>query len=91
MKKLTEDINAGKGTIGKLAKDEELAKKLDNTISKLSELTTQLEAGQGSVGKFFKDDALYNNANQMLVETRDLLKGFRENPKKYLTIKMHIF
>jgi len=91
MKKLTEDINAGKGTIGKLAKDDELAKKLDNTISKLSELTTELEAGQGTAGKLFKDDTLYNNANQMLVETQNLLKGIRENPKKYLSIKLHIF
>ena len=91
MKKLTDDINAGKGTIGKLTKDEELAKKLDNTMRKLSELTTELEAGQGTAGKLFKDEALYNNANQMLVETRDLLKAVRENPKKYLSIKLHIF
>jgi len=91
LKKVTDDINAGKGTIGKLAKDEELAKKLDTTISKLSELTTQLEAGQGSAGKFFKDETLYNNANQLLVEGRDLMKGIRENPKKYLSIKLHIF
>ena len=91
MKKITEDINAGKGTIGKLAKDEELAKKLDNTISRLSELTTQLEAGQGTAGKLFKDEALYNNANEMLVETRSLVKAVRENPKKYLSIKLHIF
>ncbi len=91
MKKLTDDINAGKGTIGKLSKDEELAKKLDTTITKLSELTTELEAGQGTVGKLIKDESLYNNANQALVEARDLLKGLRENPKKYLSIKMHIF
>lgn len=91
MKQLTEDINAGKGTLGKLTKDEELAKKLDNTITKLSELTTQLEAGQGTAGKLFKDESLYNNANQMLTETRDLVKAVRENPKKYLSIKMHIF
>ena len=91
VKKLTEDINAGKGTIGKLTKDEELAKKLDTTITKLSQLTTELEAGQGTVGKLFKDESLYNNANQMLVETRDLLKAVRENPKKYLSIKLHIF
>ncbi len=91
MKKLTEDISAGKGTLGKLTKDEELAKKLDNTISKLSELTTELEAGQGTAGKLFKDEALYNNANQMLVESRELVKGIRENPKKYLSIKLHIF
>ena len=91
LKKLTEDINSGKGTIGKLAKDEELAKKLDTTITKLSQLTSDLEAGQGTAGRIFKDDSLYNNANQMLTETRDLLKAVRENPKKYLSIKLHIF
>jgi phospholipid/cholesterol/gamma-HCH transport system substrate-binding protein len=91
LKQITGDINQGKGTIGKLTKDEELAKKLDITMTKLSELTTDLEAGQGSVGKLLKDESLYNNANQMLVETRDLLKAFRENPKKYLSIKLHIF
>jgi len=91
MKKITEDINAGKGTIGKLTKDEELAKKLDTTISKLSQLTTQLEAGQGTAGKLFKDETLYNNANEMLVESRNLVKAIRENPKKYLSIKLHVF
>ena len=91
VKKLTEDINAGKGTLGRLTKDEELAKKLDNTITKLSELTSELEAGQGTVGKLFKDDSLYNNSNQMLTETRELVKAVRENPKKYLSIKLHIF
>jgi phospholipid/cholesterol/gamma-HCH transport system substrate-binding protein len=91
MKKLTEDINAGKGALGRLTKDEELAKKLDNTISKLSELTTELEAGQGTAGRLFKDDTLYNNANQMLVESRNLVKSIRENPKKYLSIKLHVF
>jgi phospholipid/cholesterol/gamma-HCH transport system substrate-binding protein len=91
IKKITEDINAGKGTLGKLTKDEELAKKLSNTISKLSDLTTELEAGQGTVGKLFKDDSLFNNANKMLDETRSLVKAVREDPKKYLSIKLHIF
>jgi phospholipid/cholesterol/gamma-HCH transport system substrate-binding protein len=91
MKKLSEDINAGKGTLGKLSKDEELAKKLDTTISKLSQLTTELESGQGTAGKLIKDETLYNNANEMLVETRNLLKAIRENPKKYLSIKLHVF
>jgi phospholipid/cholesterol/gamma-HCH transport system substrate-binding protein len=74
-----------------LTKDEELANKLDTTMTKLAALTSQMEAGQGTVGKLFKDDSLYNNANQMLVESRDLVKALRENPKKYLSIKMHIF
>jgi phospholipid/cholesterol/gamma-HCH transport system substrate-binding protein len=91
LKKVTDDINAGKGTLGKLTKDEELAKKIDTTVTKLSELTTRLEAGQGTAGKFFKDETLYNNTNDMLVETRNLVKAIRENPKKYLSIKLHVF
>lgn len=91
LRKVTEDINAGKGTLGKLTKDEELAKKLDTTITKLSQLTTELEAGQGTAGKLFKDETLYNNANEMLTETRNLVKSIRENPKKYLSIKLHVF
>ncbi len=91
LKKLTDQINAGHGTLGKLTQDDELAKKLDTTITKLSELTTELQAGQGTAGKLFKDDTLYNNANEMLVETRNLVKAIRENPKKYLSIKLHVF
>jgi phospholipid/cholesterol/gamma-HCH transport system substrate-binding protein len=91
LKKLSADINAGKGTVGKLTQDEELAKKLDVTITKLSELTTGMEAGQGTVGKLFKDESLYNNANDTMVQARDFMKAFRENPKKYLSIKLHIF
>ena len=91
VKKLTDDINAGKGAIGKLAKDDVLAQKLDNTITKLSMLTDELQAGQGTMGKLFKDPALYNNSDQMLVETRELVKSVRENPKKYLTFKVRVF
>jgi phospholipid/cholesterol/gamma-HCH transport system substrate-binding protein len=91
VKKLTDDINAGKGAIGKLSKDEVLAQKLDNAITKLSMLTDELQAGQGTMGKLFKDPALYNNSDQMLIETRELVKSVRENPKKYLTFKVRVF
>jgi len=91
VKKLTDDINAGKGAIGKLAKDEALAQKLDNVITKLSALTTELEDGEGTAGKLFKDPSLYNNSDKMLIETRELVKSVRENPKKYLTFKVRVF
>jgi len=91
VRKLTEDINAGKGAIGKLATDEELAKKLDTVITKLAALTTDLQAGEGTAGKLFKDPSLYNNSDQMLIETRELVKSIRENPKKYLTFKVKVF
>ena len=91
LKKVSEDLQAGKGPAGKLLKDEELAKKIDTTVTKLSALASDLEAGKGSAGKLLKDEALYTNANQMLTETQGLIKAIRENPKKYLSIKLHIF
>ncbi|HKS72309.1 MAG TPA: MlaD family protein [Terriglobales bacterium] len=91
VKQLTADVNAGKGALGKLAKDQEFADKLQNTMNKLSALTDRMEAGQGTIGKLFQDPSVYNNADQMLLETRELLKAVRENPKKYLTIRLKVF
>jgi phospholipid/cholesterol/gamma-HCH transport system substrate-binding protein len=91
IKQLTDDINAGKGALGTLAKDPQFANKLQNTMNKISELTNQLAAGQGTMGKLLQDPALYNNANQMLIETRELVKSIREDPKKYLTIRFKVF
>jgi len=88
---LMDDVNAGKGALGKLAKDEEFARKLDNTLTNLSALTTKMNNGEGSAGKLFVDPSLYNNADQMLVETRHLVQAIRENPKKYLTIHFKLF
>jgi len=89
--KLMDDLNAGKGAAGTLFKDEEFARKLRNTLEKLSAITDRLEAGEGSAGKLLKDPSIYNNTDQMLVETRNLVKAIRENPKKYLTIRFRVF
>jgi phospholipid/cholesterol/gamma-HCH transport system substrate-binding protein len=88
---LMTDINAGKGGLGVVAKDPQFAAQLKDSVAKLDDLLAQIDAGQGSVGKLMKDPSLYNNADQMLVETRGLIKAVRENPKKYLTIHMKIF
>ena len=91
VKKLTDDINAGKGPIGVLARDQEFADRLKNTMNKVSALSDQLNSGQGTIGKMIKDPTLYDNTNGLLVETRDLIKAIRQNPKKYLTIHLKFF
>jgi phospholipid/cholesterol/gamma-HCH transport system substrate-binding protein len=88
---LMDGINRGEGAAGKFAKDPEFAKKLDLLVTNLSTISSELEAGQGTAGKLLKDPTLYDNGNRLLVESRTLLDSFRENPKKYLSIKMHIF
>jgi len=91
IRQLTDDMNAGKGALGKFAHDQEFANKLQETLNNLTALTDRMEKGEGTVGMLFKDPALYNNSNQMLVETRELVKAIRENPKKYLTFHVKIF
>ena len=91
VKKLTDDVNAGKGALGVLARDQAFASKLQNTMSKISDLSDRLNSGEGTIGKLLQDPAVYNNTNQLLQETRDLIKAIRQNPKKYLTIHLKLF
>jgi phospholipid/cholesterol/gamma-HCH transport system substrate-binding protein len=91
IRQLTEDINSGKGALGKFAKDPEFAARIQNIANKLSSIADRLDAGEGTAGKFLRDPSLFNNADQMLVESRDLIKSIRQNPKKYLTIHLKIF
>ena len=88
---LMSDIEAGRGTLGRIAKDQEYAAKVDRITTNLETLSNRLAAGEGSVGLLLKDPSLYNNADQMLVESRNLVKALRENPKKYLTIRFKVF
>ena len=91
VKQLTDDINSGKGALGKIAKDQEFANKLQNTVNRLSDLSDRLDAGEGSAGKFLRDPSMYDNTNKLLMETQELIRAVRQNPKKYLTIHLKVF
>jgi phospholipid/cholesterol/gamma-HCH transport system substrate-binding protein len=88
---LMDGINRGEGALGKFAKDPEFAKKMDLLVTNLSTIAAELQAGHGTAGKLLKDPSLYNNADKMLVEGRGLVTAIRQDPKKYLSIKLHIF
>jgi phospholipid/cholesterol/gamma-HCH transport system substrate-binding protein len=68
-----------------------LARKLDETITHLNAISDRLDKGEGSAGKFLRDPAMYDNTNKLLIETRDLIKAVRQDPKKYLTIHLKLF
>jgi phospholipid/cholesterol/gamma-HCH transport system substrate-binding protein len=88
---LIADINQGKGTIGMLAKDPEFQAKFRDTIDKLDGIVDKINSGQGSIGQLVVNPSLYNNADAMLTETRNLVTQIRENPKKYLTFHVKVF
>jgi phospholipid/cholesterol/gamma-HCH transport system substrate-binding protein len=88
---LLSDINAGKGGLGKLAKDPAFAQKLDDTVTHLDSILKNVDEGKGTIGQLVVNPSIYNNSDQMLIETRSLVAGIRENPKKYLTFHVKLF
>jgi phospholipid/cholesterol/gamma-HCH transport system substrate-binding protein len=85
------DVRAGKGSLGKLATDETLYNKLRDTSSNLAEATAKLNQNTNTAGKLFSDPQLYDNLTGLSGDARSLIGDFRKNPKKFLSIKLHIF
>ncbi|MGA3071588.1 MAG: MlaD family protein [Terracidiphilus sp.] len=88
---LVAEINAGKGSLGKIAKDPAFAEKLDDTVSRLDSILKSVDEGKGTLGQLVQNRALYDNADQTLDQTQQLVKSIREDPKKYLVIRMKVF
>jgi phospholipid/cholesterol/gamma-HCH transport system substrate-binding protein len=88
---LVDNITQGQGTLGKLAKDPQLYNRLNETFDHLDAVSTRMDQGQGTLGKLSTDPTLYNNLSQSSQSLRDFLTEFKKNPKKYLTVKMHLF
>ena len=84
-------INQGKGTLGKLATDEEFYRKLNTTIGDVDAVMAGIRNGDGSIGKLFKDPSLYDGLHATSREVRELLGDFRKDPRKFLTIQLKIF
>jgi phospholipid/cholesterol/gamma-HCH transport system substrate-binding protein len=88
---LIDGINQGHGSLGKLAKDEQLYNHMNDTLAHLDSITARMDAGQGTLGKLSTDVTLFNNLNESSNSLKEFLSDFRKDPKKYLTIKLHIF
>lgn len=84
-------INQGQGTIGMLAKDQAFRGKINSTVGSLQDILRRANTGEGTIGKLLHDPTLYNNSNRTIVELRQLLAAVRQNPKKYLVIRLKIF
>lgn len=92
------DIRAGRGTAGKLLTDEQLYNdaraaiaRFNTSAERIDSMVTSVQRGEGTLGKLVTDETLYNNVNQLSSESVKLLYDFRQNPKKYLTVRFSIF
>jgi phospholipid/cholesterol/gamma-HCH transport system substrate-binding protein len=84
-------IERGEGSVGKFINDEKLYNDARGTIEKLNLIMARLDKGEGTMGMILKDARLYNNANNLSAEVTKLLYDFRQNPRKYLSVKVTLF
>jgi phospholipid/cholesterol/gamma-HCH transport system substrate-binding protein len=91
-------VNNGQGTLGKLVKDEAIYNdartaiaRFNTTAARIDNVVAGAQRGEGTLGKLITDDQLYNNVNNLSSEGVKMLYDFRQNPKKYLTIKFQLF
>ncbi len=84
-------IADGEGTFGALVNEREFYDKLNSMSSNLDAITARLDRGEGTAGQLLQDRELYDNLNSTASELQGLLKAIREDPKKYLRIKVSLF
>ena len=95
---IADDLRQGRGTAGKLLTDEAIYNdaraaiaRFNTAAERIDNVVAGVQRGEGTAGKLLTDDQLYNNVNQLSAETVKLIYDFRQNPKKYLTIKFELF
>ncbi len=91
LRRTAEDLNAGKGTAGKLLKDDQLHKQIQDLIVRLDDTMVKINSGQGTLGQLLVNPSLYESLSGASGEMRDLMKDFRANPKKFLSIRLGLF
>jgi phospholipid/cholesterol/gamma-HCH transport system substrate-binding protein len=88
---LLASINSGKGSLGKLAKDPAMAEKIEESVTRLNLVLKDINEGKGTVGQLMSNPELYNTINETLKTSNGLITGIREDPKKYLTVRVKLF
>lgn len=77
-RKVVSDINEGKGSLGKMMKDETLYNETTTAMVNLKEILQKINQGQGSVGKLVNDEAFYKNVKMTLQKVEKATEGLED-------------
>jgi phospholipid/cholesterol/gamma-HCH transport system substrate-binding protein len=84
-------LNNGEGTAGKLLKSTELHDQLLTSLGKIDDVLDKINNGQGTVSQLLNNPALYEDLDITTREIQGMVKDFRANPKKFLTIQLKLW
>jgi phospholipid/cholesterol/gamma-HCH transport system substrate-binding protein len=64
------------------------AARADTTFSRIGGIASAMERGEGTLGLLLRDTALYYNLLGMNVELQALLSDIRQNPRRYINLRI---
>jgi phospholipid/cholesterol/gamma-HCH transport system substrate-binding protein len=76
-KKISHDIETGKGTLGKLVKDDTLYNDAKDTVASLRSVSKDIAEGKGTLGKLAKDETLYNDTKDAVANIKEFTAGMK--------------
>jgi phospholipid/cholesterol/gamma-HCH transport system substrate-binding protein len=77
-RKVVAGVQKGEGTVGKLLKDDTLAKELTAASTNLKEILQKINGGQGTVGKLVNDDSFLKNIKMTLQKVDKATEGLED-------------
>ncbi len=85
LQNITQTINKGEGTLGKLVKDDslyeqtkEVMTEAKETMANLRKVSEDIESGKGTLGKLVKDETLYDETKQAIKSVNKAAEGLDE-------------
>jgi phospholipid/cholesterol/gamma-HCH transport system substrate-binding protein len=90
-RKILAGIDKGEGDVGKLLHSDELHEEIKSTMARIDTMLDKINKGEGTLGQLLTNPALYESLDGTTREVHALMKDFRANPKKFLTIYLKLF
>ena len=75
---MLDGVQAGKGTVGLLLKDDKLYTETSTAMTNLREIMQKINRGQGSVGRLVNDESLFKNAKLTLQKLDKATEGLED-------------
>lgn len=85
---LTEAIEKGDGTLGRLVHDSSLYVSLSGMSSRAERLFAKMEQGEGTAGRLMTDEAIYDDVRVLLGEVQALIDDIKQHPRKYFKVSL---
>jgi phospholipid/cholesterol/gamma-HCH transport system substrate-binding protein len=77
IEEIVAQIELGKGSIGRILKDEELYNRVNSIASEIERMTKAINSGRGSIGHLLYDDELYSDFRKTMARVDSLAEGLQ--------------